>query len=309
MWKFLLAIALVPETLFAGGVDLELGISVSKKEIVQFEPVAVMVWVTNVSKNPQKVMRAFDLSYGILTLWVEDSSGKIERIQPFGAADFIPAYMTLVPYRTGSGVHHRIMLSGLPGSWMDKPGKYRLYAKFAYAKGKEVGSSAAELTIKEADGVNKEALTRFRGFPQALFMSGVSTCPEIGFEFESVIQRYPKSDYVPWCYYILGRANQNSLRIPEQARAKQAREQYAALLKKFPDFPLKLEIQYEMARELFRLGEEDEAIREIEKLVQFREDNPNSELFLFYEARRILGLSGDGNHKVQFETLPSHSNP
>ena len=101
---------------------------------------------------------------------------------------------------------------------MDIPGEYMVHATFDYGKknAKPLRSKPVTLTIKPAEGIDKEALTLFRGYPQAKFLAMSTNAAVVGEEFEAVIKKYPKSVYTPWCYYILGWAWQDYDRIPER---------------------------------------------------------------------------------------------
>lgn len=173
-----------------------------------------------------------------------------------------------------------------------------------------LSSNGVQISVKKPGETDRVALERLRGFPQAKFLARGTNCSAIADEFRVVLQRYPKSTYTPWCHYFLGRYYQFQPGGDDKARAINARLYYGALLRKFPEFPLKVELKYEMARELFRLEKADDAVYEIKRLAKFDPiaNNRDTELFLLYEARRIIGEVEDGNQEkeLSFLQLPNH---
>lgn len=291
--------------------DLEMKVSLSAEEVIQFEPVILKVSVRNVSHQNQKIYRALDPNRKYLKVFLIDSDGKHRQLKTSDIVNGEVESMELPTWvnrkgGVGTGVHRRILLSSNPGAWLDTPGKYKVYATFNYAEGKKVGSPvAAELTVKAAEGVNKDALERFRGFPQAKFIAKQTNCPDIANEFKAVIDKHSESAYVPWCYYLLARGFQNREVGHPLSNARNARMYYQALLKRFPEFPLKREVEYEIAREGFRLEKTDESLYEVKRLIKLDPlaDNYEAELFLLYEARRVFD-SAKG--EITYEDLPSH---
>ena len=284
--------------------SLELGVSLSKKEIVQFEPVVLDVSVTNRSKKPQQVVGTWDLDWLYLKISVTDSTGKDVFHRINGAvADGIPSKVIIAAGPRDNSLHHRIVLTASPGTWMDKPGDYKLQATFDYGnkKAKPLKSNTVNLAIKPAQGIDKQALTRFRGYPQAKFLAMSTNAAVVGEEFEAVIKKYPKSVYTPWCYYILGWAWQDYDRIPERQRALAAQEYFGELLRKYPKFPLKIEAEYELARALYRLGEREKALKQIDDLA-----GKHSDLLLFRNVNRSLEWYRDNGKEIPVEELPPH---
>lgn len=281
---------------------LELRLSLSKRQIVQFEPVVLEVSVTNRSAKPQQIYNTLDLDWLYLKVFVTDSAGKEFQLGTGGISDGIPGRETIAADPANNTLRHKILLTPFPKSWMDTPGDYKLHATFDYGKDvKPLKSNTVGLKVKPTEGINKKALERFRGRLQASFLANKSTCPPIAEEFEAVIKEHPKSIYVPWCYYVLGRASQHQKRVPERARAVEASEYFRRLLEKHPKFPLTTEVRYEIARELLRLGQRDDALRRIDDLA-----GKHSDFLVFRNANSALEYLRDNEREITAEQLPPH---
>jgi hypothetical protein len=288
--------------------DLLLQLSLSKEEIVQCEPVVIKAWVRNISDKPQKIFRAFDTSSDQLKVFLVDAEEKTHEYK-WNIIDCGPLGEMELANRLESvqgSVHTRLILAAAPDTLLDTPGKYQVYVTYSYAKEKKLWSTPVTLTVKPAEGVDKQALERFRGWPQAKLLSKATTCQDIADEFEAVIQLYPESVYVPWCYYFVGWADQHRKEYDEKTRAIKSTDRYETLLEKFPDFPMKAEVKYEIARELFRLGKADEALLDLKRMSELSRRNREVNLFLFYNTRAVLGTLGDGNTKVGYDDFPAH---
>ena len=238
---------------------LRLKLSLSKSEIAQLEPIALTISVKNLSNETQKIHRVFEPSADYLRIFLTTKDGKNTWLQSGLDSDVVPRPYTLPPKDT---IRYRMMLSDGPHSWMDTPGEYKLHITFDCLKdAKPLESKPVKLTVKAAKGVDKEALDRIRGYPQAGFLERLTTDAIIAEQFKIVTRKYPKSVYTPWCYYILGWASQNDPFVAQSSRSTNARNYYGRLLKEYPEFPMKTEVEYEMACELFDLGD-DEAARD-----------------------------------------------
>jgi tetratricopeptide (TPR) repeat protein len=75
---------------------------------------------------------------------------------------------------------------------------------------------------------------------------------------------------------MLGGAAQQNRFLSESSKALSARKYYGRLLEEYPKFPMKAEVEYEMARELLRLGKNEEAIKQLKEVV-----SKHSDLLLF----------------------------
>lgn len=264
---------------------LELKLSLSKSEIVQLEPIALTISVQNLSKEPQKIHRIFDPDWQYLKIFLTTTDGKAIWLRSGLIKDGRPNTYTLPPKGRNDVIRYRLLLSGQPKDWMDTPGEYKLHITFDYAKDSEpLTSKPVKLTVKPAEGIDKEALDRFRGYPQAEFLARGSTAQAIAEQFRFVVQKYPKSVYTPWCYYILGWAAQNDPFVSQSSRATNARDYYGRLLKDYPKFPMKTEVEYEMARELLRLGEDEGAIDQLEVLASKHSD---LSLFKNFDLKKV----------------------
>ena len=282
---------------------LELKLSLSKTEIVQYEPVILKVWVKNVSNKPQQISRGLELIWDDLHIKITNAAGKLFHYGPSVLVDGSPGEELLSADGPENAFQHRIMLFAFPGNWLDTPDKYKLHTTFDYGKTgtKPLTSNTVTLTIKPAKGVNEQALTRLRGYPQSRFLQGSTTDFAIADEFKAVIQKYPQSIYTPWCYYILALADQTRESRPDKQRALAARRNYEQLLKKYPKFPLKTEVKYEMARELLRMGKREEALKQIDDLA-----GKHPDLLLFRNVNRTLEWYRDNGKEIPVEELPPH---
>ena len=299
----LLGLAFVPATAEKPQPNIELKLSLSKSEIVQLEPIALTISVKNLSKEPQEIYPTFDRAAQHLIIIVTTNDGKTIEWHPGDIIieDAVPNLYTLSPKDV---IRYRMMLSDEPHSWMDTPGEYKLHITFDCLKAgaKPLESKPVKLTVKAAEGIDKEALHRFRGYPQAEFLTYGSTCDAILFkQFVTVTQIYPKSVYTPWCYYALGRAAQSDFTCPF-SKVFHARDYYEQLLKRYPKFPMKTEVEYEMAREFLRLGKDDEAaINQIESLI-----NKHSDLWFLRQVNFTLESYRKLGKIAPAKELPKH---
>ena len=279
---------------------LELKLSLSKSEIVQLEPIALIISVQNLANEAQDIYPIFDRHYQHLKVYVTSPSGNENELRLGGVADgWIPPY----PLAKKGVIRYRMMLSGQPKGWMDTPGEYKLHITFLCLKNpKLLKSKPVKLTVKPAEGVDKEALDRFRGYPQADFLERGTRADAIAEQFRFVIRKYPKSVYTPWCYYILGWAAQNDSVSAPSAKAVNAIGYYERLLKEYPKFPMKTEVEYEMARESLWLGKDDEAaIDQIEDLA-----SKHSDLWLFRRVNMKLKYYRDKGREIPDDDWPMH---
>lgn len=313
MWKTAFVFLLLPHNLFGDELDFELGVCVSRKEIIEFEPVVLIVSVINLSGERQTIHRALDPRQQYLKIHIIDPDGKTHVWNPPRIKHRGIGYMTLGPHEA---VHHQLILTRAQDGWLNQSGKYQLAATYDYGPDAEepLASSFATLTIKPAEGVNTKALEKFSRHLQKGVLTEPNTTPAATEDLKSIIRDYPKSDYAPWCYYMLGWAAQHQPAVDNKTRANEARKYYGKLLEKHSKFPLKNEVKYEMARELFRFGKRHDAIQKIEQLVdkdrQMQANNfVAAELFLLYEAREVLSRCKSKNQAVTFEKLPSHAAP
>ncbi len=280
--------------------ELELELSLPKKEIVQFEPLVITISVENQSEQPRKISRAFDPCWHYLKVFVTDPAGRVHHLGGGVICCGFGGTLTLPPKGRNNAIHLRMLLTPSPNTWLDTPGKYQLNATFqAGDNNGPLVAQTATLTIKPAEGVDKKALKLFRGEDQAEFLANQTTSPKIGKHFETLIQDYPKSVYVPWCYYVLGRAAQRQDHILYEDRGEAVRKYYKHLLETDSKFPLKTEVEYEMARELIRMEKPDAAKRAIEKLIQ-----NNSELYLFRRVTESMDYLRKENRRLFAESLP-----
>ena len=280
---------------------LELKLSLSKNQIVQLEPIALTVSVQNLSKEPQNLYLIFNRDAQYLRIYLTTSEGKTHWLNTRLIACEGSDPETLSPKDV---IRYRLMLSDGPHSWMDTPGEYKLHITFACLKDpKPLESKPLKLTVKAAKGVDNEALDRFRGYAQAEFLTSGATCDAILAEqFRFVTEKYPKSVYTPWCYYALGRAAQNQPFPLPFSTAAEAIGYYRRLLKDYPKFPMKTEVEYEIARELFRLGKDDEAaLDQIETLASKHPD-----LWLFRRVNITLKLNRKVGRIPPPGELPKH---
>lgn len=282
--------------------NLELKLSLSKSEIVQLEPIALTISVQNLSNEPQEIVSpVFDPDAQHLKIFVTTKDGKSTWLRS-GTVKCI--YTGTTTFSPKDVIRYRLLLSGEPKEWMDTPGEYQLHITFLCLKDpKPLESQPVKLTVKPAEGIDKEALDRFRGYPQALFLGMRTTAPAIGGQFRIVTQEFPKSVYAPWCYYILGWSMQNSREAfaSDASQAVAARDYYGQLLEKYPKFPLKTEVEYEMARELLRMGEDEGGIEQIEDLA-----SKHSDLWLFRCVDMKLKSFRDKGKVIPANSLPPH---
>ncbi len=285
---------------------VELKLSLSKSEIVQFEPIVLTIAVRNLSKEPEQIHLKFDPIAQYLRIFVTSELGKTKRIKP----DII-SNVYVGPHEFGPKdvIRYRLMLSGKPHDWMDTPGEYKLHITFDCLKdAKRLESESVKLTIKAAEGVDKEALDRFRGYPQATFLDRGSTAEAIAGQFRFITQKYPKSVYTPWCYYILGWAMQNRRAdfASDSLQAEAAIDYYERLLREYPKFPMKTEVEYEIARESLRAAAKDDearmgAIDQIEHLARKHPD-----LWLLRRFSYALKSSLKAGKIPEADELPPH---
>ncbi len=174
---------------------LELKLSVSKSEIVQLEPIVLTVSVQNLSKEPQKIYPIFDPDAHYLKIFLTTDEGKTSWVRSGLISDISCKPYTFSPKDV---IRYRLMLSGQPKDWTDRPGEYKLHITFSCLKdAKPLESKPVKLTVKPAEGVDKEALDRFRGYPQAEFLARGSTAEAIAEQFRFVIRKFLERSLYP----------------------------------------------------------------------------------------------------------------
>jgi tetratricopeptide (TPR) repeat protein len=266
------------------------------------EPLVVRVELANISTVPQSVPPLLEQRYGFLTYEISGPKGEAQKYAPLTEIETMFQPQTLAP---GDSLADRQLLFYSPnwGVHFKARGTYSVRAVFRLP-GRDgdmslLTSNSEEVTVRAANGANAAALEHFRGNPQALFALGMTTDWVIGREFQTIVEKYPESKYAPWSHYFLGRSWQRRDMPQARAKAERAMLHFRALLKDYPDFPFAVEVRYEIAKELLRLGEKDEAIKRIEEL---RKSDPS--LLLFQRAKEQIDAYTSRGLPVPVDALP-----
>lgn len=281
---------------------VRLHVSLVQSEIVRNEPAILTVTLANMSGTDQTVTPALEPEAEYLTCEIVLPDRKRVRYRPMLHVDVTSGTQVLKP---GERLVHRQMLifSVGQGVLFKDAGQYKISANFSItATGRPrrvLKSNVATLTVRPAVGVDAKAIEFFRGNPQACFAVGSTTDWAIGREFETIIKDYPESTYVPWCHYFLGRAWQQREVSQPEAKAEHASRHFESLLNKHQRFPLIVETRYQLAKETLRLGRRDEALKQIEDLV---EAHPHWRFF--QRVKLQLHVYQDNVRKIQADWLP-----
>ncbi|MCA9072636.1 MAG: hypothetical protein KDA84_27120, partial [Planctomycetaceae bacterium] len=176
--------------------ELELELTLAQEEIVQFEPLVYEITVRNLSDNPQEVSTEFDRCWQTLKIHLTDPAGKTSYLGTGLICCGLGGKMTLPPKRWRGSVHHQNLFLPFSDGWLGTPGRYQLHATFSAVTGmKPLESKLVPLTIKPAKGDDKEVLKILRGKDHAKFLSCMFGDGKIAKDFETLIQKYPKSHY------------------------------------------------------------------------------------------------------------------
>jgi TolA-binding protein len=270
-----------------------------KGEILQSEPAVVQVKFTNTSPQSQRIDGALEAEWGRLVYHIVDPKGTRFRYQPIFEVDGTAGQHELAP--GGSLVHREMLICSVDmGATTAEAGDYKIQATYIHASGQgELRSNVALLAVREPAGGDAEAVKRFRGNPQALFAAGATSDWAIGHEFETVVHKFPESAYAPWSHYFLGRSLQRGQVSQDRGKSERAIAHFQAILDEHPDFPLAVEVRYQIAKELLRLGKKDEALKRIDELGK---SDPN--FLLFQRARREIDVYMSRGLPIQVDALP-----
>lgn len=252
---------------------LKLHLSLAADEIKQFAPLVAKIRIENTSAENRTVYSNPRPEFGNLTYRIPGPGGRQRRLEPVSMAA-VPKHQQKV-LAAGEGLEHHQWILWSGGAFhFDQPGAYSIQASSRF---NELDSNIVKFRVSPAEGVDQKALEHWRGNPQALFALGATSDYTIAQEFEAILRDYPESVYTPWCYYFLGEAWQRRAESDELGRlrktgieyfSQKALALYEELLKKEPDFPRKVEISYEMAKERLRFGEREKAFAEIDRLTE-----------------------------------------
>jgi hypothetical protein len=288
---------------------LELRLSVAESEIVQNEPLVVVIELANRSPGPQIVLPDLETDLGLVTYRIVGPDGKLHPFQPVGQASHQSEPQVLA--EDESLLHRQVLLYSADwGVHFKQPGEYRIQAvyratlsKLAAPDSRErrffLESNVVTVDVKPARGDDEKALEHFRGNPQALFALGLTHEWMIGREFETILRKYPNCSYAPWCYYFLARAWPDHPLRNAQLKSERAVRMFETLLTKYPDFPLATDVRYQIARELSRLGRKKEALERVERLI---EEHPN--LRLFQRVKLQIRVYRERGLEIPLESFP-----
>ncbi|MBW3539252.1 MAG: hypothetical protein KY476_03200 [Planctomycetes bacterium] len=293
----------------------ELNITPCEKSVAACAPVCLLVELRNVSRVQQTISMPINPRLGNVQYDITGPDGGAQRWAPGAIIDVggLPVY-TL---DRGQSLYHRQLLMYTDGYGFHfcQPGRYRIAAALRLPFGDKthvkLESNEAVVEVKPATGDDVPAKDRFDDRPQGRFAMGGGTSIEVFLEFDSIVKEQPKSSYAPWARFFLGRSWQVLADRDWQGRAmfdlsrynknfsQKAIDQYEAILENHPRFPLAVEVQYEIARELLRLGRREEALKRIEELLKQHPD-----LYLLRGAKRTIEIHREASPEGKWGLAP-----
>lgn len=242
-------------------------------ELHQCEPLVVEVRLTNTSGKKLIAGPEFAEDRGILRFRINDSYERQYEHRWF--VDSLTTGPRMQEFAPGETIVHRHWLFFGVGSpdYFLFPGDYRIEALFwpqmPDAPGLELKSKSIPFKVRRVKPDDVVVWDYFRDMPQAIVWldylhSKAGAARSLGY----VTFGYPDSPYAPWAYYFLGYDWQRKSRKEEPGAAEQAILMYETLLEKYPEFPLAVEVRYELAKEMIRLERTEEARKLIDQLIE-----------------------------------------
>ncbi len=265
--------------------DLRLRCSLAKSELAPYEPLVAVIELENVSAEPQTIVPTMNPQYDRLKVEVTFPNETIRRYQSVIHASTISEIKaTLAP---NDVLKHReaFYYDSELGFLFVLPGVYRL--QFTYApwptSGDTIKSNAIDVTVRSGRNLDFKAMSQFRQGVHAMRLGAVNWRQVTVNHLSRVIAEHPDSEYAPWAHCFLGWLAQTEEDFPRPHASRAAIKHYTQVLNDAPTFPLAIEIRYEIAKEMMRLGERKQALAQLKGLVDVDPD-----LWLLRGVARVL---------------------
>lgn len=260
--------------------SLQFELFLADTPIMQHEPLAVWVRLTNTSNDIVELDPRFSQEYMDLQFHIVNPYGQSFVHRWIAHADSTACWRPLAP--GASMVHRQWLLFGVRrDEYFEFPGEYRVHATFTPPiKGRAplvLRSEPLAFQVQRVSPIEVQPWHHYRGAARiALGGAGkpndwISASQTL----DAVAHRYPESRYAPWCLFFLARGWQVRQSSYQERAAQEAAAAFDKLIAGYPDFPMIVESRYYLAKERYRL---EPAAVHLQQLVALFEKHPSLQL-------------------------------
>ncbi len=107
----------------------------------------------------------------------------------------------------------------------------------------------------------------------------------IAHDLDGIRYKYPESRYAPWCLFLLGRGWQLRQRKYEERAKREAVAAFEKLLADYPEFPMRVEAYYYLAKAQYEIDPTVENLEIIQTMI-----DQHSDLWLLQLAKEQIDI-------------------